>query len=257
MAVAWARTRGMSRSDRVDVDPAAGTVRFAGNRSSIAGIEWDVPTHGMVVGTLLNDRGALAALGDAVHAAPYGAPPQSVALYIKPKNTWTPCGVAVVLPANVREVEIGATLGIVIGTTACRVEEARALEFVAGYTIINDICEPHASVFRPALRERCRDGFCPIGPWIIARQEVGTPDALDTRVFVNGELRLTHSSANHIRSVARLIADVSEFMTLNPGDVLMAGVPGNSPRARAGDRVRIEIDRVGALENVILAEGRS
>lgn len=257
MALAWARTRGISRLDRVDVDPAAGTVRFPGNISSIAATEWDVPTQGTVIGTLLNDRSALAALGDAVHAAPYEAPPQSVVLYIKPKNTWIACGAPIVLPASLLEVEIGATLGIVIGATACRVSEARAFEFIAGYTIVNDICEPHASIFRPAIRQRCRDGFCPVGPWIIARQEVTTPDALDTRVFVNGELRATHSTANLIRSVAKLIADVSEFMTLSRGDVLLAGVTGNVPRARAGDRVRIEIDRVGTLENVLVAEGRT
>jgi 5-oxopent-3-ene-1,2,5-tricarboxylate decarboxylase/2-hydroxyhepta-2,4-diene-1,7-dioate isomerase len=257
VAVAWARTRGMSRSERVDVDPAAGIIRFPGNVSSIAATEWDVPTHGTVIGTLLNDRSALAALGDAVHATPYQAPPQSVVLYIKPKNTWIACGVPVVLPPNLPEVEIGATLGIVIGSTACRVSETHALEIVAGYTIANDICEPHASVFRPAIRQRCRDGFCPIGPWVIARQEVTTPDALDMRIFVNGELRATHSTANLIRPVAKLIADVSEFMTLGPGDVLLTGVAGNVPRARAGDRVRIEIDRIGTLENMLVAEGRS
>jgi 5-oxopent-3-ene-1,2,5-tricarboxylate decarboxylase/2-hydroxyhepta-2,4-diene-1,7-dioate isomerase len=161
------------------------------------------------------------------------------------------------LPANLQEVEIGATLGIVIGATACRVSEARALEFVAGYTVVNDISEPHASVYRPVIRQRCRDGLCPIGPWVIARHEVATPDALETRVFVNGEIRATHSTANLVRPVAKLIADVSEFMTLSPGDVLLTGVAGDAARARAGDRVRIEIDGVGALENLLATEARS
>ncbi len=256
MAVAWARTRGMAQSDRVDVDPAAGTIRLPGDISSIAAIEWDVPTHGTVIGTLLNDRSALAALGDTVHAAPYLAPPHSVILYIKPRNTWTACGTAVIVPASLGDVEVGATLGIVIGTTACCVDEARALDVVAGYTIVNDISEAHASLYRPALRQRCRDGFCPIGPWIIAKEEVTAPDGLDLRVFINGKLCATHSTANLVRPVARLVADVSQFMTLRPGDVLLAGVTGNLPRARAGDRVRIEIDRVGSLENLLVAEAR-
>jgi 5-oxopent-3-ene-1,2,5-tricarboxylate decarboxylase/2-hydroxyhepta-2,4-diene-1,7-dioate isomerase len=246
----------MSRLERVDIDLAAGTIRYPGHIATIAGVDWDVPTHGTVIGTLLNDRGALAALGEAMNAPPYQAPPQSVVLYIKPQNTWTACGVPVMLPANVQEVEIGATLGIVIGTTACRVSEATAFDFVAGYTIVNDLCEPHASVFRPAIRQRCRDGFCAIGPWVIARQEVAAPDALDTRVLVNGELRATHTGADRVRSIARLMADVTEFMTLSPGDVLLAGVAGNA-RARANDRVRIEIDGVGALENLLVAEARS
>lgn len=257
MAVAWARTRGMSRPERVDVDPLAGTIRLPGRLSSVAAVDWDVPTTGTVIGTLLNERGALAALGDAVHAPPYGAPPQSVVLYIKPQNTWTACGTAIPLPAGLDEVEIGAVLGIVIGATACRVSVERALEFVVGYTIVNDISEPHANVFRPAIRQRSRDGFCPIGPWIIARQEVPSPDALDTRVFINGELCATHSTANLVRPVARLIADVSAFMTLSPGDVLLAGVAGAAPRGRAGDHVRIEIDGIGTLANQLVVEGRS
>jgi 5-oxopent-3-ene-1,2,5-tricarboxylate decarboxylase / 2-hydroxyhepta-2,4-diene-1,7-dioate isomerase len=256
VAIAWAKTRGMSRSERVDVDPAAGTIRLPGHLSSIAAVDWDVPTNGTVIGTLLNERGALSALGDAVHAPPYRAPPRSVLLYIKPQNTWTACGAPVALPAGLDEVEIGAVLGIVIGATASRVSAARALEFVLGYTVVNDISEPHASVFRPAIRQRSRDGFCPIGPWIIARQEVGSPDALDMRVFINGEWRASHSTANLVRPVATLIADVSEFMTLGPGDVLLTGIAGDAPHARVGDRVRIEIDGIGTLENPLVAEGR-
>jgi 5-oxopent-3-ene-1,2,5-tricarboxylate decarboxylase / 2-hydroxyhepta-2,4-diene-1,7-dioate isomerase len=257
VAIAWAKTRGMSRSERVDVDPLAGTIRLPGRLSSIAAVDWDVPTTGTVIGTLLNERLALAALGDAVHAPPYRVPPQSVVLYIKPQNTWTACGAPIVLPASLDEVEIGAVLGIVIGATACRVSMERALDFVVGYTVVNDVSEPHASVFRPAIRQRSRDGFCPIGPWIIARQEVPSPDALDTRVFINGELRATHSTGNLVRPVARLIADVSAFMTLSPGDVLLAGVAGDAPRGHVGDRVRIEIDGIGTLENSLVAEGRS
>lgn len=257
MAVAWAKMRGMPRPERIDVDLATGAIRYPGHVATAAGVEWEVPTNGTVIGTLLNDRGALEALGEAMHAAPYQAPPQSVVLHIKPPNTWTACGAAVVLPAGVREVEVGATLGIVIGAIACRVGEARALDCVAGYTVVNDICEPHASVFRPAIRQRCRDGFCPIGPWVMARDDVGSPDALQIRVFVNGDLRATHSTADLVRPVARLIAEVSDFMTLREGDVLLAGAPGNAPRACAGDRMRIEIDRVGTLENLLVAEART
>lgn len=257
MAVAWARMRGMSRSDRVDVDPVAGTIRSPDKVSGLAAVEWGVPTCGTVIGVLLNDRDALAALGETMHAAPYLAPPASVVLYIKPCNTWTACGAPVVVPAALEEVEIGATLGIVFGAPVSRVSEARALDAVAGYTIVNDISEPHASVYRPAIRQRCRDGFCPIGPWVISRQEITTPDALETRVFVNGELRATQSTRNLVLPVARLIAEVSAFMTLSPGDVLLTGVAGNAPRGRAGDRVRIEIDGVGALENLLVAEERA
>jgi 5-oxopent-3-ene-1,2,5-tricarboxylate decarboxylase / 2-hydroxyhepta-2,4-diene-1,7-dioate isomerase len=246
----------MAQPERIDVDPATGAVRMGGRASSLGAVDWDVPTRGTVYGTLLNFRGALAALAAAMHEAPYREPPRAPVLYIKPANTWTAYGAQIPLPAAVDAVEIGAALGIVIGATACRVPESRALDCVFGYTIVNDICEPHASVYRPAIRQRCRDGFCAIGPWVIARDEVDAPDALGVRVLINGKHAAENTTANLVRPVARLIADVTEFMTLAAGDVLLAGVAENAPRARAGDRVRIEIDGIGALENALVTEGR-
>jgi 5-oxopent-3-ene-1,2,5-tricarboxylate decarboxylase / 2-hydroxyhepta-2,4-diene-1,7-dioate isomerase len=247
----------MWRPERIDVDPATGAVRLGGRASSIDAVDWDVPTRGTVYGTLLNYRGALAALGAAMHEAPYHEPPRSPVLYIKPANTWIAHGAPIPLPPGVDAVEIGAALGIVIGATASRVPESHALDCVAGYTIVNDVCEPHSSVYRPAIRQRCRDGFCPIGPWIMGRHDVDAPDALGVRVLINGQRAAENTTANLIRPVAKLIADVTEFMTLAAGDVLLTGVAENAPRARVGDRVRIEIDGIGALENALVAEGRS
>jgi 5-oxopent-3-ene-1,2,5-tricarboxylate decarboxylase / 2-hydroxyhepta-2,4-diene-1,7-dioate isomerase len=246
----------MAQPERIDVDPATGAVRMGGRASSLGAVDWDVPTRGTVYGTLLNFRGALAVLAAAMHGPPYQEPPHAPVLYIKPANTWTACGAQIALPAAVDAVEIGAALGIVIGTTACRVPESHALACVAGYTIVNDVCEPHASVYRPAIRQRCRDGFCAIGPWVIARDEIDSPDALGVRVLVNGKPVVENTTENLVRPVARLIADVTEFMTLAAGDVLLAGVPENAPRARVGDRLRIEIDGIGALQNTLVAEGR-
>jgi 5-oxopent-3-ene-1,2,5-tricarboxylate decarboxylase/2-hydroxyhepta-2,4-diene-1,7-dioate isomerase len=133
------------------------------------------------------------------------------------------------------------------------VPEARALEHVAGYTIVDDVSVPHESFYRPSIRFKCRDGFCPVGPWLIARDAVANPGALGVRVFVDGELRQRNSTANLIRPLARLLAEVTEFMTLRAGDLLMVGVPEGAPRARAGQRVAIEIDGVGRLENPLVA----
>jgi 5-oxopent-3-ene-1,2,5-tricarboxylate decarboxylase/2-hydroxyhepta-2,4-diene-1,7-dioate isomerase len=210
---------------------------------------------GRVYGALLNHLGALEALGDAVHQPPYKAPPQAPVLYIKPGNTLASPGDALVVPAGSSELEIGATLGIVIGRTACRVAAADALTHVAGYVIVNDVSVPHASFYRPQVRCKARDGFCPIGPRVVARDAIADPDALGVRVEVDGELRQSTSTAGMIRPVAQLIADVTEFMTLAPGDVLLLGVAAAAPRARAGQRVAIEIDGHGRLENPLIAEG--
>ena len=247
----------MSQPGRFEVDLDDEAVLVDGEPKRVSSVDWDVPTRGTVFGTLLNYRGALAALGDAVDAPPYGGAPRAPVLYIKPANTWAAFAAQIALPSTVDAVEIGAALGIVIGASAQRVAEGEALDCVAGYTVVNDVSEPHSSLNRPAIRQRCRDGFCPIGPWVIARREVASPDSLKLRVLVNGELAAESSTKELIRPVARLIADVSEFMTLAAGDVLLAGVPENPPLARAGDRVRIEIENVGALENALTAESRS
>jgi 5-oxopent-3-ene-1,2,5-tricarboxylate decarboxylase/2-hydroxyhepta-2,4-diene-1,7-dioate isomerase len=256
VALAWARIRGSAFADRIDADPVVASARIAGRVTRISALNWEVPTRGTVVGALLNTHSALAALGDALNAPPYLVPPRSPVLYVKPANTWTPCGASVAIPASLKAVEIGATLGVVFGTAACRVPPERALDHVVGYTVVGDLCEPHASVHRPAIRQRCRDGFCAIGPWVIAREEVDTPDALTIRTYINSELRATHSTADLVRPIARLIADVTEFMTLSAGDVLLAGIAADAPQAGAGDYVRIEIDGVGTLENLLVAETR-
>lgn len=210
-------------------------------------------TRGTVYGTLLNHRDTLAALGEQVHAAPYKAPPKAPVLYIKPRNTWAEPGAAVEVPADGPELEMGATLGLVIGRTACRVSEADALGFVAGYVVMNDISVPHAAVYRPSMRFKCRDGFCPIGPVVPASASID-PDALTINVAIDGTVVQRSSTAGLIRPVARLLADVTEFMTLHPGDVLAVGVAAGSPRARAGQRVRIAIEGVGELEHTLVAE---
>jgi 5-oxopent-3-ene-1,2,5-tricarboxylate decarboxylase/2-hydroxyhepta-2,4-diene-1,7-dioate isomerase len=234
--------------DRVDLD---------GEWRHISRLQVEPAASTTVYGTLLNYRRALAALGDGVHAAPYKAPPRAPVLYIKPANTWAAHGSAVEVPSDAAELEVGPALAVVIGRTACRVGVESALDHVAGYTIANDVSVPHASYYRPSIREKCRDGFLPIGPWVTARQRVGNADNLGLRVFVDGELRQHNNTANLIRPVARLIAELTDFMTLVPGDVLLTGVPEGAPRVRAGQTVAIEIDGLGRLENRFVAAGQS
>jgi 5-oxopent-3-ene-1,2,5-tricarboxylate decarboxylase/2-hydroxyhepta-2,4-diene-1,7-dioate isomerase len=232
------------------VDAAAAF--WAALAEAAAGPGFLPPTHGTVYGTLLNHAETLAALGNAVNAAPYKAPPRAPVLYIKPRNTLVGHRQAVVVPDDAPELEIGATLGVVIGSTACRVGEAQALAFVAGYTVVNDLSIPHASYYRPSLRNKCRDGFCPIGPAVVARKLVPDPDSLTVTVAIDGKVAQRSRTDRLIRPVARLLADVTEFMTLYPGDVLMVGVAAGAPRARAGQRVEIFIGGVGRLETPLV-----
>lgn len=210
--------------------------------------------RGTVYGAALNFRDALAALGDAVHAAPYGSPPRAPILYIKPRNTWISDGTPISLPVGHDAVVAGPTLGLVIGRSARRVSPASALDHVFGYTLVNDLALPHASYYRPALQQQCRDGFCAIASEVVPRAAIADADALEIRVVIDGVKRFQSSTAGMIRPVRQLISDVSEFMTLHSGDLLLTGLPANLPPVRAGQRVAIEIDGLGRLENPVISE---
>jgi 5-oxopent-3-ene-1,2,5-tricarboxylate decarboxylase/2-hydroxyhepta-2,4-diene-1,7-dioate isomerase len=208
---------------------------------------------GMLYGALLNHRSALAALGPAASQPPYKSPPVAPVLYIKPRNTLALSGDVVSIPAGTLELEVGACLGLVIGRTACRVAEAGALDYVAGYLIVADVSVPHTSFHRPSIRLKARDGFCPLGPAVVERGAVANPDALNIRTYVDGALIQTAGTADLVRPAARLLADVTEFMTLSPGDVLALGAAAPAPRVRSGQSVRIEIDGLGSLTNPFMA----
>lgn len=220
-------------------------------------VSMDVPPwrlSGTVYGALLNHRSALETLGNAVNEPPYNGAPRAPVLYVKPRNTLASSGAPVRVPAGVPELEVGACLGLVIGRTACRLSEPNALEHVSGYLIINDVSVPHLPYYRPSLRFKIRDGFCPLGPRVVGRAAIANPDALNIRVYVDGELRQAASTADLLRPVAKLLADVTEFMTLAPGDVLAVGAASPAPRVRAGQWVGIEIDGLGRLENPFIGE---
>lgn len=206
-----------------------------------------------VVGVALNTRQSLDALGAAVHAPPYQAAPKAPVLYIKPANTYAQEGDVITLPADVTEVQIGACLGVVFARRATRLSEADALDHVAGYRVVADVSVPHASYFRPALKQQCRDGFCPMGRSLTPTAAIANPDALDIEVFVDGMLAQRASTADLIRPVARLIADVTQFMSFEAGDMLLVGAPHDAPRLRAGQRYEIRIAQVGTLANAVAA----
>ncbi len=207
----------------------------------LRGTACHAPVAGAVYGTLLNDLAAVAALGDAVYAPPYKAPPKAPILYMKPRNTLAGHRARVVVPDDGEGVQVGASLGIVIGRMASRVDTAHAADYVAGYTIVADLSVPHASVYRPSVRFRARDRFCVIGPTVVARHAVSDPDNLKITVSIGGQAPFSASTANCVRNIAQLLADVTDFMTLAAGDVVTLGVPHGAPVARSGDTAHIAI----------------
>jgi 5-oxopent-3-ene-1,2,5-tricarboxylate decarboxylase/2-hydroxyhepta-2,4-diene-1,7-dioate isomerase len=153
----------------------------------------------------------------------------------------------VLVPEDSAELEVGACLGLVIGRPASRVSLENALDHVGGYLLVADISVPHDTFYRPSIRLKARDGFCPLAPAATARDAIENPNALTLRTYVDGTLQQSASTGDVVRSVEQLLVDVTEFMTLSPGDVLATGVAAGAPRARAGQSVRIEAEGLETL----------
>ena len=187
---------------------------------------------GTVYGTLLNFRREWDLWSPRMMQDPHKAAPQAPVLYVKTANTFSLAGQDLVLQDGVTEVDIGATLGLVIGSDGQ----------VGGAALLNDWSVPHASYYRPPVKFRCRDGFLALPQQVTVGQ---VPDwaALQIAVRRNGDLVQTVDLRELMRAMPELLADVGEFMTLQAGDVLMVGTDclddGTRPRAKAGDRVEI------------------
>ncbi|MDQ6639747.1 MAG: fumarylacetoacetate hydrolase family protein, partial [Pseudomonadota bacterium] len=124
------------------------------------------------------------------------------------------------------------------------------------FVVVADCTLPRASHFRPQIRAMARDASCVFGAAVVSRQRGGDPDALSIRVFVDGKEVQSASTADHVRSAARLIAEVSDFMTLKPGDVLLTGSAPDGARVGVGARIAIEIGGVGRLETHVALSDR-
>lgn len=199
-----------------------------------------LPT-GTVYGVLLNFRAEVEALASQMDQPPYKAPPKAPVLYVKTANTWTPSGSAVPVPARVPEVEVGATVGLVMGERGV----------VAGHVLMNDLSVPHASFFRPPVKFKCLDGFLGIGG---ALRTGVDPASLVLEVRIDGELRHTADFSQLKRPAEQLLADVGEFMTLHAGDVLMLGCNAGRPLARVGQRIEISAPGFEPLVNTLVRE---
>jgi 5-oxopent-3-ene-1,2,5-tricarboxylate decarboxylase / 2-hydroxyhepta-2,4-diene-1,7-dioate isomerase len=147
-------------------------------------------------------------------------------------------------------------LVVVIGKTAHQVTPDEAMDYVAGYTVCNDyaIRDYLENYYRPNLRVKSRDTLTPIGPWIIDKSEIPDPHRLALSTYVNGELRQRGTTADLIFDIPFLIAYLSEFMTLQPGDMIATGTPKGLSDVVPGDEVIVEVEGVARLVNRIISQ---
>ncbi len=196
------------------------------------------------------------------HAAEVGGPKsEAPRIFLKPTSSVCGPGTVVRIPPSVRWPDWEVELAVVIGRTTWQVPETRALDYVAGYTVLNDVSAREFQFDQPLPMTsfaKGLDGFCPLGPYLVTADEVGEPWHLDVRCWLNGELVQQGNTHDLIFSVAALIAYLSRYMALQPGDVIATGTPSGSghfhkpPRyLKPGDRMRLEVEKVGVLEHGI------
>jgi 2-keto-4-pentenoate hydratase/2-oxohepta-3-ene-1,7-dioic acid hydratase in catechol pathway len=157
------------------------------------------------------------------------------------------------LPRGSVKTDWEVELGVVIGRAARYVEEAEALDFVAGYLVVNDVSEREFQMSASQWdKGKGCDTFGPIGPWLVTADEVGDPQTLDLWLDVNGARRQTGNTRTMIFTCAALVSYVSRFMTLVPGDIITTGTPpgvgmGAKPPTflKVGDAVRLGIEKLG------------
>ncbi len=207
---------------------------------------------GTVIGTLLNDPASLAAMGDAVNAPPYKAPPKAPVLYVKPRNTLMG---APSLPEGVEALEVGASLGIVIGRTARKVAAAQALAHVAGWTLVVDLCVPHTEVYRPSVRLRALDGSCLLGPCVVPRAAIDDPDASrhPGAGWQPGDANTEHVGHAPIRR--HLDPGRERVHEPASGGRADARCAPRCAAARAGESFSLSCEGIGTLHGTLAAEG--
>ena len=203
-------------------------------------------------------------LNYADHAAEAGMPlPTEPILFTKAISCAVGANHDVVLPKGSVKSDWEAELGVVIGTRARYVDERQALSHVAGYCVVNDISERAYQIERGGTWDKGKgcDTFGPIGPWLVTADEISDPQNLDVWLDVNGQRFQTGNTKTMIFGVAQIVSYLSEFMTLEPGDLITTGTPpgvgmGVKPEPiylRPGDEMRLGISGLGEQRQKVFA----
>uniref|UniRef100_B0T7X3 5-carboxymethyl-2-hydroxymuconate Delta-isomerase n=1 Tax=Caulobacter sp. (strain K31) TaxID=366602 RepID=B0T7X3_CAUSK len=203
-------------------------------------------------------------LNFADHAAESNLPiPEEPVLFTKAVSCLTGPNDPVMIPKDSLKTDWEVELGVVIGSRARYVDEASALDHVAGYVLINDVSERAFQIERGGTWDKGKgcDTFGPVGPWIVTSDEVGDPQNLSMWLDVNGQRKQDGSSRTMIFPISKLVSYISEFMTLEPGDLITTGTPpgvgmGQKPQPvylKAGDEIRLGIETLGEQRQIVVA----
>ena len=203
-------------------------------------------------------------LNYADHAAESGLPvPAEPVLFTKHTSTVIGCNDPVVLPQGSVKGDWEVELGVVIGRMARYVSEAQALDFVAGYCVVNDVSEREYQLERGGTWDKGKgcDTFGPVGPWLVTADEVADPQQLAMWLDVNGQRMQTGNTRTMVFGVAQLVSYISRFTTLYPGDLISTGTPpgvgmGRKPEPvflKASDKMKVGIESLGEQNQTVYA----
>ncbi len=203
-------------------------------------------------------------LNYADHAAESGLPvPAEPVLFTKHTSTVIGCNDPVVLPQGSVKGDWEVELGVVIGRQARYVSEAQALDFVAGYCVVNDVSEREYQLERGGTWDKGKgcDTFGPVGPWLVTADEVADPQQLAMWLDVNGQRMQTGNTRTMVFGVAQLVSYISRFTTLYPGDLISTGTPpgvgmGRKPEPvflKASDKMKVGIESLGEQNQTVYA----
>jgi 2-keto-4-pentenoate hydratase/2-oxohepta-3-ene-1,7-dioic acid hydratase in catechol pathway len=185
-------------------------------------------------------------LGNAVPAEPL--------IFLKPPSSVIASGDCIVYPKLSQNVHYEGELGVVIGKRAKHVAAADAMDYVFGYTCVNDVTARDLQRKDGQwTRGKGFDTFCAVGPWIVRKEDVAL-DGLRVRTRLDGEVKQDAPVTDMIFPVGDIIAYVTECMTLEPGDLIATGTPSGVGPMQAGSTVSVEIDGIGLLENRVVEE---
>jgi len=169
-------------------------------------------------------------------------------------------GECIVVPEGIGRVDPEVELAVVLGRRARAVSAQEAYDYVAGYTVFNDVTardlqRGDIQEGRPWFRAKSLDTFGPVGPWLVTSDEVGDPHGLTLELEVNGKLRQSASTADMLFSVPELVEYISQYITLCPGDVIATGTPAGIAPVRPGDEVVCRVEGIGTLINSVVSAG--
>ncbi|MVU82757.1 2-hydroxyhepta-2,4-diene-1,7-dioate isomerase [Nocardia sp. ET3-3] len=192
-----------------------------------------------------NYRGHLAVQGRTL--------PEQPSLFLKSPNAITGPDTSIRRPGDVRRLEYEGELAVVIGRTARRVPVEHAGEYVLGYTCANDVTAHDWRSDGQWARAKSADTFCPLGPWI--ETDIREPSDLHITTRVGGRVVQSESTSDMVFGVGRLLAYVTRWITLQPGDVLLTGSPAGVGALLPSDVVEVEISGIGVLRNTVVERG--